>query len=284
MKKKWTKVLIILIVILISVTGIVVSQVRNMKKQELQYEINQTHSALEQIIFHSHRYLDNPSIEDSADIVLELSNIQMAAGRIHTQFQTLPVGLSLEILEFVDQMNGLLSSLGADAQTACIETICCAAEDFVAVLGNDAAITSDVFSAGMVEFVNKLGSISLESNITAIPKDITEIVIDMLLSEITFAANDVLTFSDNGYLVSIDIKSKETSEMLFQCIRNCRSITDLTGAALAPEKLPILINGKEIGRFERIYSEYPETGQFFSFNFTEEDTAVFYEYVMALKD
>lgn len=110
-----------------------------------------------------------------------------------------------------------------------------------------------------------------------------EWVIDHLKSEIAFEDNDILTFS-NGRLYSIDIKSKETAEMLFQCIRNCRSTTDLTGAALEPEHLPILINGKEIGRFERIYSEYPETGQFFYFTFTEEDSKALYEYVMALED
>ena len=92
-----------------------------------------------------------------------------------------------------------------------------------------------------------------------------------------------MTFS-NGQLYSIDIKSEETAEMLFQCIGNCRSVTDLTGAALSPEHLPILINGREIGTFEHIYSDYPETEQFFSFNFTKEDSASFYAYVMALED
>ncbi len=114
--------------------------------------------------------------------------------------------------------------------------------------------------------------------------EIIEWVVAKLKSEITFEDKDTLTFSDSGHLISIDIKFEDTAEMLFHCIRNCRSITDLTGAALEPEHLPILINGNEIGGFERIYSKYPETGQFFSFNFAEEDTAVFYEYVMALKD
>ena len=113
--------------------------------------------------------------------------------------------------------------------------------------------------------------------------EIIEWVIATLKSEITFESNDVLTFY-NGHLDTIEIKSEETAEMLFHCIRNCRSITDLTGVPLEPEHLPILINGKEIGGFEHIYSEYPETGQFFSFNFTEEDSTAFYEYVMALKE
>ena len=113
--------------------------------------------------------------------------------------------------------------------------------------------------------------------------EIIEWVIATLKSEITFESNDVLTFY-NGHLDTIEIKSEETAEMLFHCIRNCRSITDLTGVPLEPEHLQILINGKEIGGFYRIYSEYPETGQFFSFNFTEEDSTAFYEYVMALKE
>ena len=113
--------------------------------------------------------------------------------------------------------------------------------------------------------------------------EITEWLIAKLNSEIAFGDNDILTFS-NGQLYSIDIKSEETAEMLFQCIGNCRSVTDLTGAALSPEHLPILINGREIGTFEHVYSDYPETEQFFSFNFTKEDSAAFYEYVTALKN
>ena len=114
-------------------------------------------------------------------------------------------------------------------------------------------------------------------------REITEWLIAKLKSEITFEDNDILTFS-NGQLYSIDIKSEETAEMLFQCIGNCRSVTDLTGAALSPEHLPILINGREIGTFEHIYSDYPETEQFFSFIFTKEDSVAFYEYVIALED
>ena len=114
-------------------------------------------------------------------------------------------------------------------------------------------------------------------------REITEWLIAKLKSEIAFEDNDILTFS-NGQLYSIDIKSEETAEMLFQCIGNCRSVTDLTGAALSPEHLPILINGREIGTFEHVYSDYPETEQFFSFNFTKEDSAAFYAYVMALED
>jgi len=118
----------------------------------------------------------------------------------------------------------------------------------------------------------------------ALPKnDMAEWVITNLKNDLTFEEHDILTFS-SGHLSSIDIKSEETAEMLFQCIRNCRSVADLTGAALKPEHLPILINGKEIGTFEHIYAENPETEQFFSFNFTEEDSAAFYEYVMALED
>lgn len=113
--------------------------------------------------------------------------------------------------------------------------------------------------------------------------EIIERVIATIKSEITFEDNDELTFY-NGHFETIDIKSEETAEMLFQCIRNCRSIADLTGVPIEPEYLPILINGNTIGTFYHIYSEYPETGQFFSFVFTEEDSTAFYEYVMALKE
>ena len=48
----------------------------------------------------------------------------------------------------------------------------------------------------------------------------SEGVIRQLQKEIVFEDQDVLTFS-NGYPESIDIKTPETAEMLFACIRNC---------------------------------------------------------------
>lgn len=109
----------------------------------------------------------------------------------------------------------------------------------------------------------------------------SEGVIRQLQNEIVFGEQDVLTFS-NGHLESIDIKTPETAEMLFACIRNCVQIIDLTDACLKTMELPIEINGRECGTFENLYVTYQETGQFIGISFSQEDSKRFYDYVMAL--
>ena len=110
----------------------------------------------------------------------------------------------------------------------------------------------------------------------------TEGVIRQLQNEIVFGDQDVVTLN-NGYLEAIDIKTQETAEMLFMCIRNCVQITDLTGACLAPMALPIEINGRGCGTFTNFYVTYQETGQFIEISFSPEDSQSFYDYVMALQ-
>ena len=109
----------------------------------------------------------------------------------------------------------------------------------------------------------------------------TEGVIGQLQNEIVFGDQDIVTFS-NGYLEAIDIKTPETAEMLFTCIRNCVHITDLTGVCLAPMALPIEINGRGCGTFDTFFATYQETGQFIQISFSPEDSKRFYDYVMAL--
>lgn len=106
-------------------------------------------------------------------------------------------------------------------------------------------------------------------------------VIRQLQEEIVFGDQDVVTFN-NGYLEAIDIKTHETAEMLFACIRNCVQITDLTGVNLKPMELPIEINGRGTGTFQNFYATYQETGQFIGISFSPEDSQSFYDYVMAL--
>lgn len=110
----------------------------------------------------------------------------------------------------------------------------------------------------------------------------SEGVIRQLQNEIVFGDQDVLTFS-NGYLEAIDIKTQETVEMLFSCIRNCVQITDLTDANLTPTALPIEINGEGCGTFDTFFATYQETGQFIGISFSPEDSENFYKYVMALQ-
>ncbi len=109
----------------------------------------------------------------------------------------------------------------------------------------------------------------------------SEGVIRQLQNEIVFGDQDVVTFS-NGYLEAIDIKTPETAEMLFACIRNCVQITDLSDASLEPMALPIEINGEGCGTFDIFFATYQETGQFIGISFSPEDSENFYKYVMDL--
>lgn len=110
----------------------------------------------------------------------------------------------------------------------------------------------------------------------------SEGVIRQLQEEIVFGDQDVVAFV-NGHLDFIDIKTPETAEMLFSCIRNCVHIIDLTGVDLKTEDLPIQINGQGHGAFDHFYATYQETGQFISIHFSPEDSKRFYDYVMALQ-
>lgn len=107
-------------------------------------------------------------------------------------------------------------------------------------------------------------------------------VIRQLQNEINFGDSDILKFS-NGHLESIDIKTQETAEVLFECIRNCVQINDLTDVSLEPMALPILVNGRGAGTFEMFFATYQETGQFICISFAPEDSARFQDYVMELQ-
>lgn len=109
----------------------------------------------------------------------------------------------------------------------------------------------------------------------------SEGIIRQLQKEIVYGDQDVVTFT-NGYLKAIDIKTPETAEMLFACIRNCVHITDLTDADLTPMELPIEINGQGHGTFDMFFATYEETGQFICISFSPEDSERFYQYVLEL--
>lgn len=110
----------------------------------------------------------------------------------------------------------------------------------------------------------------------------TEGVIRQLRNEIVFENQDDVTFH-NGQLEAIDIKTPETAEMLFMCIRNCAQITDLTDVALKPMELPIKINGEGCGTFDVFFVTYQETGQFIGISFSPKDSENLYDYVMSLQ-
>lgn len=110
----------------------------------------------------------------------------------------------------------------------------------------------------------------------------SEGVIRQLQNEIVFGDQDVLTFS-NGYLEAIDIKTPETAERLFACIRNCVQIIDYTDTSIKTMELPIEINGVGHGTFDTFFVTYQETGQFIGISFSPEDSESLYQYVMSLQ-
>ena len=114
-----------------------------------------------------------------------------------------------------------------------------------------------------------------------VKESFAEGVIRQIQNELNFGDKDILTFS-NGYLESIDIKTQETAEVLFQCIRNCVQINDLTDVNLEPMALPIVVNGRGMGTFNMFFATYQETGQFICISFTPEDSERFQDHVMAL--
>ena len=115
-----------------------------------------------------------------------------------------------------------------------------------------------------------------------VQKAFSERAVNQLQEEIDFGEKDVLSFT-NGCLDSIEIKTQETADMLFDCIRNCVQITDLTDVNLEPMALPIRINGKEIGTFNAVYMTDRETNQFICISFSDQDSEEFYNYVMSLR-
>ena len=136
---------------------------------------------------------------------------------------------------------------------------------------------SETDSLGFLLYLSRGGAMYPE-----VKEAFSEGVIRQLQNEIVFGDQDVLTFS-NGYLKSIDIKTPETAEMLFACIRNCVQITDYTDVDIVPMALPIEINGVGHGTFDTFFAAYQETGQFIGISFSKEDSENFYNYVMSLQ-
>ena len=115
----------------------------------------------------------------------------------------------------------------------------------------------------------------------AVREAVTEGVIRQLQADRTAGERDVLTYRD-GSLESIDIRTPETAEVLFQCIRDCVQILDLTGTNLSPMELPVRVGGRAVGSFEALFTDYAETGQSIGIYFSQADAERFREYVLAL--
>lgn len=108
-----------------------------------------------------------------------------------------------------------------------------------------------------------------------------DIAISQIEKEIDFTGVDIVSF-DNGVLSTIEIKSHESAEVIFGCIRNAAYIMDLTHASLSPEDIPLLVSDSCSGSFTHIYITLPLTHRLIAFYFTEADSQTLSEYVMSL--
>lgn len=106
-------------------------------------------------------------------------------------------------------------------------------------------------------------------------------VIWQLEKEIDFTGTDIVTFQDGSFL-SFEIKSHESAEVLYSCIRNATRLNDFTHSCLAPQAIPLLVSDACSGTFSLIYYTFPVTGRFIAFQFSDEDSKLLYEYVMSI--
>lgn len=108
-----------------------------------------------------------------------------------------------------------------------------------------------------------------------------DIAISQVEKEIDFTGKDIVSF-DDGVFSTIEIKSHESAEVIYGCIRNASYIMDLTHASLLPENIPLLVSDSCSGGFTHVYITLPLTRRFIAFYFTEADSAVLSDYVMSL--
>jgi len=119
-------------------------------------------------------------------------------------------------------------------------------------------------------------------------KKLLEEIVKLYDEQINYGGADMVgifesQYAESGFEVSyFEIHSAETAEILFCCVRNAKTVQDLTGIPLMPEPLPVrLSNEVPIGSFDHVYIEFPPTEQFFGIYFTEEDTKTFHEHALA---
>ena len=113
---------------------------------------------------------------------------------------------------------------------------------------------------------------------------LTEGVILQLQDEIDFGDKDILTFAENGEVASIEIKTPETAEVFFKCIRECTHICDLTGVQFSTSPPPRVIIKGTYADFGCIYLTYKVTGRYYCISYSDENEEYFYNYVMGLKE
>ena len=117
----------------------------------------------------------------------------------------------------------------------------------------------------------------------------TQTAIWQLEREIDFTGEDivitVLGGDGNVYLESFEIHSRETADMLFDCMRRSIRINDLTNTCFSAQPPPyLLVEGQLCGDFSHLYLTHRLTGKYVAFRFSPEDAAAFEAYVTALAE
>ena len=131
--------------------------------------------------------------------------------------------------------------------------------------------------AGRITYINLLKS---ENTPQWVKKVFTDGVVRRLRRDIDFGDKDILTFAENGELVSIEIKTPETAEVVFKCIRECTSIRDVTNIHFKPMDFPIKI-GRYAGTFGGL--SIRNNVRCYRISYSDENEEYFYNYVMGLK-
>ena len=128
------------------------------------------------------------------------------------------------------------------------------------------------------------GLLKSENTPQWVKKAFTDSVIRQLRRDIDFGDKDILTFAENGNLVSIEIKTPETAEVVFKCIRECTRIRDVTDVHFSDLPPPRVIIKGTYADFGCIYLTYKVTGRRYHISFSDENEEYFYNYVMGLKE
>lgn len=132
-----------------------------------------------------------------------------------------------------------------------------------------------------IAYINLLKS---ENTPQWVKKVFTDGVVRQLRREIDFGDKDILTFAENGEVASIEIKTPETAEVFFKCIRECTHICDLTGVQFSTSPPPRVIIKGTYADFGCIYLTYKVTGRYYCISYSDENEEYFYNYVMGLKE
>ncbi len=113
-------------------------------------------------------------------------------------------------------------------------------------------------------------------------KAYSEGIISQIQSEINYGDKDIVKIA-NGEFSYLSIRTQETAEMLYRCIRNCKYIEDATYDSCKPLCPRIEVSENCYGDLHWLYVNYQKTGQTIHFCFEDEDAQALYKYIMLLQ-